>query len=998
MSSSSSSSSSESSDEEILSMPDSIQFLNDNLGGIPTSEIKDILEPYARISECLKVPKADAEMSVHMDWMSKDVSKIETREQAQSLYETEKHHPGLAADVHNRMQYQDILHILTPILSLKEEIQDHVDPVKTISCLNASLKMGANALHNITSERRDRMWRKDPLNRDLRDFHKNPDNYSLEDAPHFVFGPEFCGSRLNAFAAITDEERMRQIVAQAWRRKKAAKSGNRKYLRDKKRRPLPRRNHNRFDLGFTYDRRANSSNNYRTMANHGGQSTRNFDRNFDRNSSNRDDDRQVPNTQISEMLHNLGLENIDIPLFYEMKHKNVDYVGGRIQNFLPNWEKITKNQEILNIVNGHEIILINNCNNNIEDIETPFSKKLELVIEKAIQTQLIEKTEVKGTCSPVFLKNKPDGSCRMILDLSRVNTIIEYIHFKMSTFNDAKNMIDKDDFMIKLDLRSAYDCVLISEKSRSLLQFIVNGQRYNYRGFPNGLCEAPRLFTKLTKPIVEILHRIGAKMIIYIDDLLLAARDKNLLLKQAAITVKLLMLLGFIINVNKSCLIPSKVITFLGYQINSKSMTFQLTEEKQKEILQRCIKLNTKQNPIPAKQVASVTGSIQFAINVIKIGNLHFRNLQKQVSDATLTGNWNQEILLNQSAKEDLEWWITTLKRRHYNNLRNPPITIVITSDASKQGWGGTYRNLITKKKLKTNGIWTKQESLHHINLLELKAAFFTMQALASNVRSTSLKVRMDNSTAVAVLKKMGSSKSMDLNKQTAEIYTWAESRKITIIPNHLPGKLNTEADKLSREIMPDWADWMLDPEIFKLLEKKLGPLTLDLFASRWNAQVKKFYTWKAQPSALGTNALSHKWPNVGAYAFPPVALIPVVLNKILQENLKQIIVITPAWPTQNWYSKLLNMSIKEPIILPQTQNLLVDAQNQPPHLLNYKTFRLVAWTLCGTTSEHLDSLRKQPDSWQILTETPRSDLTTRPGIDGAAGVTPQGLIRFRQL
>ena len=147
-SSSSSSSSSESSEEEVL-VPNCIQYLNDNLGGIPPNEIKNLLEPYANISQCLKVPKADAEMAVHMDWMSKDVSKIETREQAQSLFESEKHHPGLAADIHNRMQYQDILHMLTPILSLKEEIQDHVDPEKTLSCLNASLKMGANALSSL---------------------------------------------------------------------------------------------------------------------------------------------------------------------------------------------------------------------------------------------------------------------------------------------------------------------------------------------------------------------------------------------------------------------------------------------------------------------------------------------------------------------------------------------------------------------------------------------------------------------------------------------------------------------------------------------------------------------------------------------------------------------------------------------------------------------------------------------------------------------------------
>ena len=48
------------------------------------------------------MPKADAEMIVNMDWDARDVSKVKTREDGQSLYECEKDFPGLAADVHNR--------------------------------------------------------------------------------------------------------------------------------------------------------------------------------------------------------------------------------------------------------------------------------------------------------------------------------------------------------------------------------------------------------------------------------------------------------------------------------------------------------------------------------------------------------------------------------------------------------------------------------------------------------------------------------------------------------------------------------------------------------------------------------------------------------------------------------------------------------------------------------------------------------------------------------
>ena len=51
----------------------------------------------------------------------------------------------------------------------------------------------------------------------------------------------------------------------------------------------------------------------------------------------------------------------------------------------------------------------------------------------------------------------------------------------------------------------------------------------------------------------------------------------------------------------------------------------------------------------------------------------------------------------------------------------HPPATeMVITSDASKMGWGATFGNL------STNGRWSKQESDLHINVLELKATFFS--------------------------------------------------------------------------------------------------------------------------------------------------------------------------------------------------------------------------------------------------------------------------------
>ena len=55
--------------------------------------------------------------------------------------------------------------------------------------------------------------------------------------------------------------------------------------------------------------------------------------------------------------------------------------------------------------------------------------------------------------------------------------------------------------------------------------------------------------------------------------------------------------------------------------------------------------------------------------------------------------------------------------------------------------------------------------------------------------------------------------------------------RSILLKAQHLAGVLNTIADDES-QVMKDRCDWQLRPRVFHLINKKLGPLELDLFAS----------------------------------------------------------------------------------------------------------------------------------------------------------------------
>lgn len=78
--------------------------------------------------------------------------------------------------------------------------------------------------------------------------------------------------------------------------------------------------------------------------------------------------------------------------------------------------------------------------------------------------------------------------------------------------------------MCSLDLEDAYFCIPIHGNHRKYLRFSHKGQTYLYKNLPFGLRSGPRTFTKIMKPIVGILMRIG---VIYLDDILIFNQNKD---------------------------------------------------------------------------------------------------------------------------------------------------------------------------------------------------------------------------------------------------------------------------------------------------------------------------------------------------------------------------------------------------------------------------------------------------------------------------------------
>ena len=100
-----------------------------------------------------------------------------------------------------------------------------------------------------------------------------------------------------------------------------------------------------------------------------------------------------------------------------------------------------------------------------------------------------------------------------------------------------------------------------------------------------------------------------------------------------------------------------------------------------------------------------------------------------------------------------------------------------------------------------------------------------------------------DNTTVVRYIKKMGRTRSMDLCQLSWDILRLCQDNHIHLMIRHIPGARNIIADRLSRPNKVIQTEWSLDKSLFRRINLMLGPLRVDMFATRENCQLPEFFS-----------------------------------------------------------------------------------------------------------------------------------------------------------
>ena len=665
-------------------------------------------------------------------------------------------------------------------------------------------------------------------------------------------------------------------------------------------------------------------------------------------------------------------------------------VGARLSNFSSEWSLFTSDPWILSVVsNGYLIDFIEEPFQSSFPPDCVMSDEMSIVCDQEVEALLLKKSIFKisqpndGFVSNMFaVKKKKENDSdpqlwRPIINLKRLNSFVFYEHFKMEGLDSVKFIVRKGDWMVKVDLKDAYFVVPVAAEHQKFLRFVWKGQFYQYVCLAFGLCSAPRVFTKVMKPVVAWLRAQGIRLVIYLDDFLIMAESIPLLLNHLSVVVNILRRLGFLINEKKSVFTPSQVIEFLGIVIDSNSLSFSLPLAKVRKVTQLC-NIALRAGKLPLRQLAAVMGNFSWAIPTVPFAQAHFRNLQRFyiVESRKRKGDLNQVVSLPASARADLEWWYSNLHLFNGKTFIPDEPDTVIYSDASRSGWGACCEEATTR------GPWTLADQCKHINELELLGAFYALQVFTQHSRGISVHLYLDNSTSVSYINKCGGTRSKVLCDLAADVISWCESRNIRLSAFHLPGSLNFIADRESRSAM-DTSDWMLDRRVFSRIQS-IWMVEVDLFANAWNAQLPSFVSWFRQPLALSTNAFSLCWTDRRGYAFPPFSLIPKCLAKVRKER-ASLVLVCPWWPAQAWFPLLLELAMDVPRIMRPQSHLLTNSF-QTPHPLSGSLI-LTAWKISGNVLESSAFQKKLSAFYSGPTVQLRTLLTSPPGTVGVIGV-----------
>ncbi len=412
---------------------------------------------------------------------------------------------------------------------------------------------------------------------------------------------------------------------------------------------------------------------------------------------------------------------------------------------------------------------------------------------------------VRNHISPLGADLKPDGSARLIMDLSQpqgssINEFIskeefptEYVHFDVATALVRK--MGKGCLLSKVDIKHAFRLLPVRPQDWPLLVYFWEGKYYVDLKLPFGARSSPSIFTDFADLLCWIFsNNFGLVIIHYADDYLLFTGDCLFLAEENL--DRLLEIFSYLdVPVATDKLVgPTTSIVYLGIEIDTINFVLSIPEGKVSDVIASLPNWLDRRT-CKKVELLSLIGKLNFFAIVVRAGRLFVRrliDLSKSVS------RLHHYVTLNSEAKKDIQWWCTFLPTWNRCSFIPDPKIIVSTdiqlfTDAAKTiGFGAVFGNSWIQSS------WSNGFANENIDFQEMFAIVAAVLTWGHQWTGKRVVVITDNKPITQIWSK-GSSPSPNVMALVRKLFMFAASMDFSISFKHIFGHYNPIADALSR-------------------------------------------------------------------------------------------------------------------------------------------------------------------------------------------------------
>jgi hypothetical protein len=619
------------------------------------------------------------------------------------------------------------------------------------------------------------------------------------------------------------------------------------------------------------------------------------------------------------------------------------------------WEEQVKNPVILQWVKDGANIPFSRLPPPSRSRNRPMTREQEIFvsteIQKLLQTGKIKETSSATCISPIGVVPKKNGKMRMIVDMREINKYINSPKFTMEDIRKLQPLLQPGDYMTSIDLKDGFYHIPIHPSFHQYLGMEWKGRTFQWTHLMFGMSASPYIFTKTLREIINLMRKEGLRVNIYMDDLLIMARDKETSQLHTNRAMEILQTFGWQLNLEKSQLIPTQEINYLGFNICTKGtpsltmLSSKLTQLKKEIRILKKAALNHKQ--VTARHLAKILGTIIANSPALEPAHIMTRHLFFNLNRKQ---NWDSLLTLDQDSLEELTWWHKEIKNWKSTQITLMEPKLVMTTDASKEGWGAVLEGVKT-----CNGTFLPEIQERSSNFRELLTVYLAITHFQDLIKDQQLLIRTDNKTTMHYINGAGGTKK-PLNRITKMIFWTLKTLNCKMTSIHLPGMDNLTADGLSR--LNPLTEWKLDPRTFSRLNKRWGPHHVDRFSTTSNSQLPRFNSRYPEPTSEAVDALMQDWTNCNNWINPPFRLLTRIVTK-LNQSAAEATLIAPWWPSAPWFPLLMDIA-KEYTFIPKSQVIPLDPQRGAEPLKNWK-WKLGAFKISGKDKHKTGTLTQEP-------------------------------------